>query len=261
MSALQSRFALTVRGWLWVLAAALSTAVAVVGFAGVSEDVVRHNGLSTTDPSRLQLVIDHRSAALERLAKVLSAVGSVPALLLFGAAFAALLWWTRRPLIVAVGPLLALGVAGVAAEVLKVTVGRARPDEAFRLVAETAPSFPSGHSTDTAAFFLTAAILLAVLVARGWLTRGVLIGGAGLAAASVATSRLVLGVHWPSDVLAGLLLGTATALVASVAVLAVAHVRVEPCPAWLGHALRVAQRRRGLSASAAAPVTFAPTLS
>ena len=80
-------------------------------------------------------------------------------------------------------------------------------------MSETEPSFPSGHATDSTAFYLALALILALFVLRRPLAR-VLAVAAGLAVPfSVGLSRLVLGVHWPSDVLAGWALGTTAALV------------------------------------------------
>jgi membrane-associated phospholipid phosphatase len=67
------------------------------------------------------------------------------------------------------------------------------------------PSFPSGHSATAAAFWATAALLLGRW--RGRPARAVLAGFAAGIAVAVAASRVLLDVHWLSDVIAGLALG------------------------------------------------------
>jgi membrane-associated phospholipid phosphatase len=67
------------------------------------------------------------------------------------------------------------------------------------------PSFPSGHSATAAAFWATAALLLGRW--RGRPVRAVLAGLAAGIAVAVAASRVLLDVHWLSDVIAGLALG------------------------------------------------------
>ena len=89
---------------------------------------------------------------------------------------------------------------------VKELLDRVRPE--FNPIAETlGPSFPSGHSGLAAAFYAGAALVLARK--RSPRTRALLAGGAVAIAVGVACSRVLLGVHWMSDVLAGLALGWA----------------------------------------------------
>ncbi len=93
-------------------------------------------------------------------------------------------------------------------EILTLTVkqltDRVRPT--FNPAAATlGPSFPSGHSATAAAFYATAALLLGRR--RGRPMRAVLTGLAGGLAVAVAASRVLLDVHWLTDVIAGLALG------------------------------------------------------
>ena len=77
------------------------------------------------------------------------------------------------------------------------------------------PSFPSGHSATAAAFYATAALLLGRW--RGRPARAVLAGLAAGIAVAVAASRVLLDVHWLSDVIAGLALGWAWFAVCAIA--------------------------------------------
>jgi len=95
-------------------------------------------------------------------------------------------------------------------EILTTTVkqitNRVRPT--FNHAAATlGPSFPSGHSATAAAFYATAALLLARW--RGRRTRAALAGLAAGVAVAVAARRVLLDVHWLTDVIAGLALGWA----------------------------------------------------
>src|SRR3546814_7679126 len=72
-------------------------------------------------------------------------------------------------------------------------------------------SFPSGHSANSAIVYLTIATLLAQVVdTRG--ARNFILVAAGLLVAAIGCSRVYLGVHWPTDVLAGWSFGTFWAL-------------------------------------------------
>ena len=89
---------------------------------------------------------------------------------------------------------------------IKSAVERARPT--LNPLAHTlGPSFPSGHSSTAASFFAAAALILAR--GRGVRTRAVLAGAAVGLAVAVAASRVLLDLHWLSDVIAGLALGWA----------------------------------------------------
>lgn len=111
----------------------------------------------------------------------------------------------------------ALVMAGVvlaawaSSQATKALYGRPRPDlvphEAFVYSA----SFPSGHSTMSTAAFLTLAMLVASL-ASNRRSKALAYGVAAVFAVGVGFSRVYLGVHWPTDVLAGWCLGSAWAL-------------------------------------------------
>ncbi len=93
----------------------------------------------------------------------------------------------------------------ILANVLKMIVRRNRPPDLQHLVVVHGYSFPSGHATAAASVWL--AIALVFGRDRSKLTRALLAGAAALIAISVATSRALLGVHWLTDVIAGLALG------------------------------------------------------
>jgi undecaprenyl-diphosphatase len=98
-------------------------------------------------------------------------------------------------------------------DTLKEHYGRKRPTVVEHLMGETSLSFPSGHAKMSAVVYLTLAALLAQRSPRKrvkifWLTLAI-----GLTLL-IGCSRLYLGVHYPSDVLAGWLAGTAWALFA-----------------------------------------------
>jgi len=95
--------------------------------------------------------------------------------------------------------------------VLKSAIGRVRPDSRLAGAAVDGLSFPSGHAMMSAAIYLTLGALLASTRARRR-ERAWVLGGAAAIAALVGTSRVALGVHWPTDVLAGWAFGAAWAI-------------------------------------------------
>jgi membrane-associated phospholipid phosphatase len=97
---------------------------------------------------------------------------------------------------------------------VKHLLNRVRPT--FNPIAETlGPSFPSGHSATAAALYAGVALVLARR--RSPRTRALLAAGAAAIAAGVACSRVMLGVHWLSDVIAGVAFGWAWFAVCAIA--------------------------------------------
>jgi len=93
--------------------------------------------------------------------------------------------------------------------VVKLIVARPRPT-IEHLSHLSSLSFPSEHTTQAAAIYLAIAIMLSQSLTRGW--REAVIAFGVLIALAVAWSRVYLGVHYPTDVAAGLVLGWGWAL-------------------------------------------------
>jgi undecaprenyl-diphosphatase len=93
----------------------------------------------------------------------------------------------------------------------KLSLDRPRPELVPHLVKVTNASFPSGHAMISAAIYLTIAIMLSEAQTRRR-ARLYLMGLAGVTVLLIGCSRIYLGVHWPSDVLAGWCFGSVWAL-------------------------------------------------
>ena len=145
----------------------------------------------------------------------LSALGGFTCMILFGVA--GLVWLLtigKR----SEGVVLAVSMIGswVLDGLLKQWIARPRPELVPHLAQVTDPSFPSGHAMVSAAVYLTLALMLAEGIERdGWrgtAGRAGVVGFFSLLVVLIGCSRVYLGVHWPSDVLAGWCFGTAWAL-------------------------------------------------
>ncbi|MGD9966187.1 MAG: phosphatase PAP2 family protein [Hyphomonadaceae bacterium] len=120
--------------------------------------------------------------------------------------------------------LLAATLGGTAiSEGLKVGFNRPRPDLVAHVVETTSMSFPSGHAMLSAVTYLTLGALIARTQSRRRL-RGYIVAAAILLTLIIGASRIYLGVHWPTDVLAGWCLGAAWALACWVAATALTKV-------------------------------------
>lgn len=115
------------------------------------------------------------------------------------------LWWKKRPkaaLVMAIAPAL----ASVTSSILKEAFSRPRPSLVPHLDHVTNLSFPSGHAVNSVAVFVLAALLLPAARRCLWLVL------AFVMAAAICLSRMMLGVHYPSDILGGVLIGAAWVL-------------------------------------------------
>lgn len=99
---------------------------------------------------------------------------------------------------------------GILVHLMKRLVDRDRP-EFLRLAAETSQSFPSGHSTASTVFFGLSGVILILLARKLWKRLIITVITAAIIL-FIMSSRIYLGVHFPTDVLAGFSFGVATVL-------------------------------------------------
>jgi len=179
-------------------------------FLVIAEDLLDGGGLISHDETVLIWFVDHRTDWAVSLARWVSTIGGFAALCVLGVAMG--LWlWRRIGSLLAVAPLLSLLVAGLASALLKAAFGRERPPVTLHATTVGLASFPSAHAADAAAFFVAASFTLTLtLLHRRWVKVLTIVIGAALAGL-VGLSRLVLAVHWLSDVIAGWAMGTAVA--------------------------------------------------
>ena len=194
-----------------VVAVALVVASLTV-FILIAEDLLDGGGLISHDEAVLAWFVGHRTDWLVNIARFVSAAAGFLPLLIVGVLFALWLWRRGWKVGVAVAPAVSLSLAGLASTVAKSVFDRARPPLAVHQATVTLAAFPSGHSADAAAFFLAGGCIVAITLVDRRTIQATCIGMGVLLAAIVGVSRLILGVHWLSDVVAGWALGTAVAI-------------------------------------------------
>lgn len=195
----------------WTLLAALGT-VAIGAFLKLTSELTEGE-LDALDRELLARVISMRTPALNGIAVDLTALGSVTVVTLvvcIAVVFFALSrhWGSVAQLVIA-----AVGGA-MLSTMLKQVLERQRPPEIGRLVHVASFSYPSGHSLQSAAVYLTLAILVARRHSQPLAHKLVFVLALMLAGA-IGSSRAYLGVHYPSDITAGFLLGAGWALLVS----------------------------------------------
>jgi undecaprenyl-diphosphatase len=194
----------TAGGFLLTVSLLILFAVALIlGF--LLDAINTHSGLATADKSVAKWGSEHGRSETIDLLKWLTQLGSTT-VISAALILTAIIDYLRRRSKEVFLFVAAIGLGQLAlANVLKVIVRRDRPPDLQHLVVVHGYSFPSGHATAAASVWL--AIALVFGRDRSRLTRALLAGAAALIAISVATSRALLGVHWLTDVIAGLALG------------------------------------------------------
>ena len=196
------------------------------------EAVVHSAAITHFDHHTTSLVVSSRPAALNSVMKAVTWLGSWVAVLVAAAIIALLVIARRLPVLAAVVAVFAWAGEAGGVRIGKEIVRRSRPPEAIWLVRAHGWSFPSGHTASACLVFTALAMCVTALTRQraarilGWLT-------AGLAIAAVAFSRVELGVHWLTDVIAGVVF-TAVWLTAIAVLLGGRLRQPEPIPAQAG---------------------------
>lgn len=161
------------------------------------------------DDAVLQWVAENQSGFLKPVMLEITFLGTGTVVIMVVAVSAMFLWLTRHKYSAIL--LLISTIGGILLNnLLKVGFGRPRP-QIFDWGTEVVSwSFPSGHAMSSAAVYGTVAYLAARLQRRSW-HRAVTLLAAALIILLISFSRLYLGVHYPSDVGAGVLIGLAWA--------------------------------------------------
>ncbi len=204
-----------------LLIGCIAITAALAGFAALTAEA-REGDISAVDrvlllmfrsPGDLSVQIGPRW--VWESARDITALGGFTVLLLVAVfATALLLMHGRRRQALVFAAVVAMTQA--ASEILKLLIARPRPALVAHYDIVYSSSFPSGHAMMSPVVYLT----LAAVLAAGASSRRVkvlLLGSAAALVAAIGVTRVYLGVHWPTDVLAGWALGSAIALAASYA--------------------------------------------
>ncbi|HEX4275903.1 MAG TPA: phosphatase PAP2 family protein [Bryobacteraceae bacterium] len=187
----------------------------VLAFAGLASDV-EHGGTSRFDRSILLSMrrpgdlLPRGSRAFQEAARDITALGGISVLGLVTAIAAGFLALDgkRHMALFAVGSV----VGGmIASSLLKDFFQRPRPEIVPHVVYAANSSFPSGHSMMSAVTYLTLGVLLA-RSQEGKRLKAYFLLVATLLTCAVGVTRVYLGVHWPTDVLAGWMAGAIWAM-------------------------------------------------
>jgi membrane-associated phospholipid phosphatase len=180
--------------------------VALVAFSVLTVYVAGRPVPGAVDLVTYARLAEIRSPGVTSALEVVTALGSVPVVIVAALAAATGLWLRTARVCYPVVMLATVGVTAGCVFLLKVVVGRGRPPVGSLIGAPALDfSFPSGHTTDGTVVYVLCATLFAMVVRR----RVVQVAGLALAlllALGIGCSRVYLGYHWATDVLGGWLL-------------------------------------------------------
>jgi undecaprenyl-diphosphatase len=170
----------------------------------IGEGIEHSSVLKSMDRTITAFVVSHRTPALNQVMKAVTWTGSWIATLGVAVVIAVFAWRRRLPVLALFAVLVGWFGELAAVHVTKAVVQRPRPPEPVRLVVAHGWAFPSGHTANAVVVFATGAFLVTTLLRhrRARLLTWTL---AGLATALVGFSRIELGVHWMTDVVASLI--------------------------------------------------------
>lgn len=175
----------------------------VYAFAEMAKEIYKDEGFRF-DHILLNFAAEQRHELLDQFFRMVTELGSLHLLSPIAVVIITLLLWRRQvseALLFGVG----FGGASLVSIATKYVLARQRP-QLFPHLVDTllAPAFPSGHTTHITAFCVAAFLLVRYLAPSQQLFAGVCFAVLILL---VALSRIYLQVHYPSDVLAGFVLG------------------------------------------------------
>jgi undecaprenyl-diphosphatase len=196
-----TRFAVSYHGIALIIAI-----LAIAGFVQITDEVLERTEIDHINRAVLQAFYDARTPTMNEVAMQLTALGSgvvVPIIAFF---FVLVLIGNRKRR-TAISFIVMLGGAGILIATLKLFFAISRPDTYEPLVKEMTFSFPSGHSVIS--FTLYGGMAAWLFISRRkekwvWFASPFLVLLAGV----IAVTRIYLGVHWPSDILAGFFIAT-----------------------------------------------------
>lgn len=186
--------------WASIIPVSLGLSItSLVLFSWLADEILR-KGTNRFDESVRSLIHQLSSPTFTRVMRFVTNLGDWQ-VILTGTLGLCLYLWYRRDGAHIVVVLISMAGAGMLDAMLKVIFHRPRPDPFF-VAKPSTYSFPSGHALISLCFYGLLAGTFSSGLSKKW-QRALMWSAAAFLIAIIGLSRVYLGVHWPSDVLAG----------------------------------------------------------
>lgn len=204
---IQQRISRTNPKGLWFTVGIVLSAVSLFYFLAITQDILAHDPFVQADLRIMNLVADFRDLSAAKIFLLITYLGSWPIVMSLEAIVLAILLLLNKKRLALFSFLSVITAEGVYS-VLKLIIHRARPDMAYSLIPRDGFSFPSGHASVSIVFYGLLGYLIWRVCKKWW--QKLLVAVAALKIVFlIGFSRVYLGVHWPSDIVAGWAVGLA----------------------------------------------------
>lgn len=174
-------------------------------FIGIAQDVLSQDPFVAADIRIVNLVAALRNMSTANVLLFFTYLGNWQVIVSFGVVILIILWLLRRKRM-AVFFFGAVASGELVYTILKQLLHRVRPDIGFSLISQSGYAFPSGHATVSIIFYGMIGFFLWRVSKRRWQKLIIVIATITLVFL-IGFSRIYLGVHWSSDVIAGCTIG------------------------------------------------------
>lgn len=191
-----------------------SGSIAVAGvstllFWVMSLGTVNRRGLAAWDEPVWRFLSSHQSEMVITVARQVTSLGVVRVLLPAAVLAGVAIYVATRSVVTAAAPWVAVQVTAILVSFFKRYFDTPRPPVSSQILIVNNPAFPSGHAANTVALLAAVAVITCRRIVRSEAGRTWVVWSAVAAGVAMGASRLILNVHWLSDVVGGTCLGVA----------------------------------------------------
>lgn len=190
---------------LWFTVGLMLSAISFFCFLALVQDILTHDPFVQADVRIINLIADFSDLSAAKFFLLVTYLGSWPIVMSLGVVVFIILFLLierRQALFFVSSVAITAGIYSI----LKLIIHRPRPDIGYSLISRNGFSFPSGHATMSIVFYGLLGYLI-YRICKKWWQKLLIVTTTLVIVYFIGFSRMYLGVHWPSDILAGWAVG------------------------------------------------------